>query len=98
MKNPSGAQPAGACRPRAKTAAERQRDYRARKKQGLGYAGSAVRLDMFLAYEQDVQLGSLLRHFKKLHGNISKKELIERLIRDEYSRRVNDFPHDLFQD
>ena len=69
MKNPSGAQPAGACRPRAKTAAERQRDYRARKKQGLGYAGSAVRLDMFLAYEQDVQLESLLRHFKKLHGN-----------------------------
>ena len=35
-----------------------------------------------------------------LWGNaaISKKELIERLIRDEYSRRVNDFPHDLFQD
>ena len=66
MKNPSGAQPAGACRPRAKTAAERQRDYRTRKKQGLGYAGSAVRLDMFLAYEQDVQLESLLRHFKKV--------------------------------
>ena len=73
MKDPYDSKTVDAFKPQAKTSAERQREYRARKKQRLGY-------------------------FNKLHGNISKKELIERLIDAEYQRKVNDFPHDLFND
>ncbi len=98
MKDPYDSKTVDAFKPQAKTSAERQREYRARKKQRLGYSDGAVRLDLFLAYEQAVQLDSLLRYFNKLHGNISKKELIERLIDAEYQRKVNDFPHDLFND
>lgn len=78
------------------TNAERQKRYREQKRKQRYEHSGAVRMDMFISSEADIKLASLLKYFKMLHGNASKKELIERLIHEEYQRYVNDFPSDLY--
>jgi hypothetical protein len=51
---------------------------------------------MYISGDANLQLGSLLQYFA-LHGNLTKKQLIERLIEQEYLKHVCDFPKDLFK-
>ena len=85
-----------------KTSAERQRDYRKRKRDALygcikKHAESGVRLDMYISGDANIHLGSLLKYFS-LHGNMTKKQLIEQLLEQEYNKHVCNFPKDLFDD
>jgi hypothetical protein len=87
-------------KPEPKTSAERQRTYRERKKKALhgstkNYGESGVRLDMYISGDANLQLGSLLQYLS-LQGNVTKKQLIEQLIEQEYLKHVCDFPKDLF--
>ena len=50
---------------------------------------------MYISEDAATHMRSLVDYFS-LHGNITQKELIERLLKEEYIRHVNDFPPDLF--
>lgn len=63
----------------ALSAKERQKRYRAKQREKHGY-----RLDMIVSLTTDAHLEIL-----SLHGNMTKKQLIEKLIDDEFVRRVN---------
>ena len=77
----------------------RERIENARKKALHGstknYGESGVRLDMYISGDANLQLGSLLQYLS-LQGNVTKKQLIEQLIEQEYLKHVCDFPKDLF--
>lgn len=77
-------------KPRPKTNAERQRAYRRKN------CDEKTRLDMYIDAYSNRQLTSLVEYFS-LHGNITKKQLIERLIDQEYMKHVQDFPKNLFE-
>ncbi len=96
MKNIHDNQTIDAFKQKPMTSAERQKRYREQKRMQRHEHSGAVRMDMFISSEADVKLASLLKYFKTLHGNTSKKELIEHLIHEEYQRHVNDFPSNFF--
>jgi hypothetical protein len=50
---------------------------------------------MYISGDANLQLGSLLQYLS-LQGNVTKKQLIEQLIEQEYLKHVCDFPKDLF--
>lgn len=74
-------------KPVPKTSAERQRAYRERKKliSSKDDSRKISRLDMYITAHANRQLDDIL----ELHGNISKKELIEKLIGEEYHRLIS---------
>ena len=92
MKDTADTKTIDMLKPTAKTSAERQRAYRERKKISATYE---KRLDMYISEDAATHMRSLDDYFS-LHGNITQKELIERLLKEEYIRHVNDFPPDLF--
>lgn len=63
----------------ALSAKERQQRYREKRKSERGY-----RLDMIVSSVTDAHLDAL-----SLHGNMTKKQLIEKLVKDEFVRLVN---------
>jgi hypothetical protein len=73
------------------TNAERQRAYRQRKK------STGVRLDTYISEYTGICLDTLLM-FYSLQGNMTKKELLERLIKQEYDKQLHNFPDDLFSE
>lgn len=80
------------------TNAERQRAYRQRKKNATyGSKDCAVRLDSYISSYTDICLASLIK-FYSLQGNMTKKELLERLIKQEYDKQLHNFPDDLFKE
>lgn len=80
---------------KAMTNAERQRKYRESKKYSNNNEEGGKRLDTIISKKSWFELESLLRYFM-LHCNTTKKEIIEKLIEDEYKKHANDLPADLF--
>jgi hypothetical protein len=78
------------------TAAERQRKYREKNKEKV-MGSRNERIDTMISGEAYTQLDCLLKYFA-LQGNSTKKEVLERLIAEEYKKHVNNFPADLFND
>ena len=102
MKDTADTKTIDMLKPAPKTSAERQREYRKRKRDALyggikKHAESGVRLDMYISGDANIHIGSLLKYFS-LHGNMTKKQLIEQLLEQEYNKHVCNFPKDLFDD
>lgn len=77
----------------AKTNAERQREYRQRQREALNsletYDAGGKRLDTYISADTALNLDSLIKYFS-LNSDITKKQLIERLINEEYMRNINE--------
>lgn len=80
----------------AKTNAERQREYRQRNRLALNSDG-AKRLDMYISEESAINLDCLVEYFS-LRGNVTKKQLIERLINDERMRYLHEIGDMILKD
>ena len=93
MKDKNDSKTIDAFKAVAKTNAERQREYRQRQSAALNslesYQDGGKRLDTYISGDAALNLDSLIKYFS-LHGNITKKQLIEKLINEEYMRHIKE--------